>query len=736
MIGECVVVGGVRRSALISLSNLSDQRMRDAKSGEWWVLEPQRRIANNSVAYTEQPEVGQYMEEWMSLYASKSGERGIFNREAARIQAMKNERRKGNLSNGIEPRAIDFGTNPCVSGDTPILTSHGYYEISDLVDQPVQIWNGEQWSSVVPFSTGMNETVIVTFSDGTSLHCTPYHMFLVWDGWSRGGNERRVCAEDLRPGDKLTKYDMPFVNEGSDPNIDGYSQGFYAGDGNHGLNHSWLYEPKYSCAARLVGDIKKDGDRLRKRWTHGPMLDRRFVPVKATSAYCLEWLAGLLDSDGTVTKDKQGSGFQITSIDKTFLLHTQLMLTRLGIRAKVVRGHESREKDMPGGTYYCQKTWRLLIGNTDSAYLISKGLQLSRLEHDGQIPQRDARQFVRVISVYDAGPHETFCFTDSLANRGTFNGIVTGNCGEIILRPKQFCNLSTVVVRPDDNPDTLEEKVRLATILGTWQSTLTKFRYLTKKWQDNCEEERLLGVSMTGIMANPLLNGRSASGLGGTANLLLRLKEVAISTNKEWAERLGIPQSAAVTCIKPEGTSSQLVNTPSGMHTAFSKYYIRTVRQDAKDPLTQMMIDQGVPYEIDVMNKENVVFSFPAESPEGSVLRNDMSALEQLEHWKVFHDNWCEHNPSITVYVREKEWPSVGAWVWDNFDSAGGLAFLPHTDHTYKQAPYQEITKEKYQEVLAAMPEIDWSGLSKYESEDNTNNTRELACSAGICDII
>lgn len=417
MIGECVVVGGVRRSALISLSNLSDQRMRDAKSGEWWVLEPQRAIANNSVAYTETPEVGQWMEEWLSLYTSKSGERGIFNREAAREQAMKSGRRKGHYSNGSAPSPIDFGVNPC---------------------------------------------------------------------------------------------------------------------------------------------------------------------------------------------------------------------------------------------------------------------------------------------------------------------------GEIILRPKQFCNLSTIVVRPEDNVPELEEKVRMAAILGTWQSTLTDFRYLTKKWKDNCEEERLLGVSMTGIMTNCLLNGRGNERIG---ELLEHLKQIVVDTNKDWAERLGVPQSAASTCVKPEGTASQLALTTSGIHPAYSEHYIRRVRQDKKDPLTQMMIDQGFPHEEDTMNKENMVFSFPMQSPAEAVMRNDMTALEQLEHWRVFHDHWCEHNPSITVYIRDKEWPQVGAWVWDNFDSAGGLAFLPHTDHVYKQAPYEEINSDRYRETLADMPEVDWPQLSEYEREDTTAGHRELACAAGACEI-
>lgn len=416
IIGDCIVVGGVRRSALISLSNLSDQRMRDAKSGEWWHLEPQRRLANNSVAYTETPEVGQWMEEWMSLYRSKSGERGVFNREAAREQAMKNGRRQGYRANGVGDVPWDFGTNPC---------------------------------------------------------------------------------------------------------------------------------------------------------------------------------------------------------------------------------------------------------------------------------------------------------------------------GEIILRPMEFCNLTTTVITPGDTEETLEEKVRLATILGTWQSTLTDFRYIRTGWKKNCEEERLLGVSMTGVMSNHMLNAPRMA----TYELLDHLREVAVATNKEWADRLGIPQSAAVTCMKPEGTASQLVNGPSGMHPEYAAHYIRRVRQDRKDPLTQLMIDEGVPWEVDAMNPEGVVFSFPKQAPLGTKTRHDISAIEQLNHWLMFRNHWCEHNPSITVDVKEKEWPAVGAWVWDHFSDAGGLTFMPSSDHSYPQAPYEEITESQYEAEVEQMPEINWDRLSEYETEDNTTGSRELACTAGACTI-
>ena len=423
LIGECVVVGGVRRSALSSLSNLSDHRMRDAKSGEWSLLTPWRRISNNSVAYTETPEVGQFMEEWLALYASKSGERGIFNRAAAHAQAIKSGRRKGFISNGSGEVPIAFGSNPCF---------------------------------------------------------------------------------------------------------------------------------------------------------------------------------------------------------------------------------------------------------------------------------------------------------------------------EILLRPEQLCNLSTIIVREDDSVDDLEAKVRKAAILGTWQSCLTKFRYIRKAWRSNCEEERLLGVSMTNIMGNPMLAARHKGDWKRLPDLLEHLKEAAVATNKEWAERLGVPQSTAVTCVKPEGNATQLADVPgSGIHTGWSRHHIRRIRELTDGPVAKMLVETGFPHEVDVHNPSNLVFDFPKEVSENMVLRQDMTAIEQLEHWKVFQDRWCEHKPSITVYTREKEWPGVGGWVWDHFDQMSGVSFLPYSEHNYKQAPYEEITPAKYEELTDAMPgDFDMSKeLTQHEHTDQTTASHELACTAGHCEI-
>jgi ribonucleoside-triphosphate reductase len=309
----------------------------------------------------------------------------------------------------------------------------------------------------------------------------------------------------------------------------------------------------------------------------------------------------------------------------------------------------------------------------------------------------------------------------------------TNPCSEIILRDREFCNLSEVVVRPTDTRQSLLEKVRLATILGTFQSTLTNFKYVSAAWKKNCAEERLLGVSLTGIMDNPLTNGKEKN----LDNLLESLKAEAVAVNKEFAEKLGIPQSVAITCVKPSGTVSQLVDAASGIHARHNPYYIRTVRGDKKDPLTKMMTDFGFPVEDDVMNpSQTAVFSFPMKVGSGAVFRTDMTAIQQLELWLTYQKHWCEHKPSVTISVKEEEWMEVGAWVYKHFDFMSGVSFLPFSDHTYQQAPYQDTNKEGYEFLLKQMPkDVDWTKLSEYESQDMTVGSQELACAAGFCEI-
>lgn len=310
----------------------------------------------------------------------------------------------------------------------------------------------------------------------------------------------------------------------------------------------------------------------------------------------------------------------------------------------------------------------------------------------------------------------------------------TNPCGEILLRPNEFCNLTEVVIEASDTKETLLEKVRLATILGTWQSTLTNFKYIRKIWRDNCEEERLLGVSLTGIYGNKITatNGKALEAL------LDEMRDLSVSVNDKEARSLNINPSVSITCVKPSGTVSQLTGVSSGIHPWYSEYYIRSVRADNKDPLTQFLKDSGIPFEPDVMKPEaTTVFYFPIKAPKNAILTKDLTAIDHLEMWKTYRTHWTEHNPSVTVNVEEDEWMRVGAWVFDNFDSIGGVSFLPAVEHSYKQAPYQEVSKEEYESWTSKMPDsIRWDMLSLYETTDGTTGSQELSCVAGACEIV
>jgi ribonucleoside-diphosphate reductase alpha chain len=308
----------------------------------------------------------------------------------------------------------------------------------------------------------------------------------------------------------------------------------------------------------------------------------------------------------------------------------------------------------------------------------------------------------------------------------------TNPCSEIILRPNQFCNLTEVVVRADDTLATLKEKVKLAAIMGTLQATLTDFRYLRAVWKKNTEEEALLGVSLTGIMDHYLLGNYKSKDL---PRWLEEIKQVAIETNKVWADKLGINQSAAITCVKPSGTVSQLVNSASGIHPRFSEHYIRRVRADIKDPLCTWMQEQGYEWEIDQLNPSVAVFSFPVKAPKGAVTVDQVAAMDQLELWKVYQEHWCEHKPSITVYYSDEEFIEVGAWLYKYFDEVSGVSFLPRSEHTYAQAPYEAISEEFYDKMSASMPDVDWASMELYEATDTTEGQQTLACTGGACEL-
>jgi hypothetical protein len=356
-------------------------------------------------------------------------------------------------------------------------------------------------------------------------------------------------------------------------------------------------------------------------------------------------------------------------------------------------------------------------------------------------------QYATVVKIEEGETTDVYDLTVQDTHNFIADFVVVHNCSEIILRPNQFCNLSEVVVRPDDSLETLKEKVRIATILGTLQATLTDFRYLRAIWKKNTEEEALLGVSLTGIMDHPFLSGVSPRMpehiiisrqdpihyVYSLEGVLKELKEVAIETNKVWAEALGINQSTAITCVKPSGTVSQLVDSASGIHARFAPYYIRRVRADMRDPLCGVLEAAGVPSEFDVTSPTTKVFSFPKKAPEGAIYAKDETGMSQLRLWDTYQKHWCEHKPSITVYYRDKEFLEIGQWMYNNFDSVSGVSFLPYSEHTYEQAPYEEITEEEYNKMMEGFPtEFPWDIT---EASDQTEGAQTLACVGGSCEL-
>lgn len=431
----------------------------------------------------------------------------------------------------------------------------------------------------------------------------------------------------------------------------------------------------------------------------------------------------------TISKFKGATGRKLTSLEcHDLLCKIGEVVVVGGVRRSAMISlsdlEDDRMRSAKSGNWWEQNGHRALANN--SATYESKP---------------DIGQFLQEwTSLYNSHSGERGIFSrEASKNQAAKNGrrdsnydFGTNPCSEIILRPYQFCNLTEVVVRAEDDVSSLARKVRIATILGTFQSTLTHFPYLRKIWQKNTEEERLLGVSLTGILDNKWMGEVSDS----TAKALELLRQVAVDTNAEFAGTLGIPQSAAITCVKPSGTVSQLVNSASGIHARHSKYYIRRVRGDKKDPLTKFLTEAGVPTEDCVMRPDSTaVFSFPVKAPENATLRDELTAIQHLDLWLQYQRHWCEHKPSVTISVKEDEWMDVGAWTWRNFDEISGVSFLPWDGGTYRQAPYEECSKEQYEELLAKMPtSIDWNLLK--EEDDNVEGAQTLACASGWCEIV
>lgn len=657
----------VHNSACLSLSNLSDLRMRNAKSGEWWNIAPYRAYANNSIAYTEKPSMEIFMDEWVSLYKSKSGERGIFNRKAAQ-EVVK--------SIGRRDFSHDFGCNPCITADTWIATSRGYFQVSHLIDRKdfdvIVDGRPQKIESNGFFKTGVRQTFEIHLANGIKLRATEEHPIKTPNGFKP--------VKNLKPGQIICLS-------------------------NHEKYPVWIG----------FGQSYDDGLRFKINnctWT-GEM-----APEAQSSEFYRGFIENMFNNYATWDNVKKCIKMQF-NMYHPILPILQRMLLRCNVLSEAVNTNPNSSlinvlyvRDLVD----FRKKFNIKIPNMPAIPSNPPGFVKSYLT-----TVRSVKLDV-VESVYDV--------TVALVHEFCANGIQISNCSEIILRDCEFCNLTEVIIRPWDTEETIIKKVIIATILGTIQASWTDFNHISDDWKKNCVEEALLGVSLTGIMDNDITSKTSNK----LQNLLTKMRQIAIQTNAEWSDKLKINRSAAITTIKPSGTVSQLTNSASGIHTRYAKYYIRTVRGSLNDPLTQFMQKKGIPCEPDVMGSNTMVFSFPIKSPHTSRFRDDMPAIEQLEIWLFYQTYWTEHKPSVTIMVKEHEWLQVAAWVYDHFEKISGVSFLPYDTGVYQQAPYQEVTKEIYESALEKMPKsINWGELATFEKKSNVVQQREYACSGDLC---
>jgi ribonucleotide reductase alpha subunit len=771
-IAQIVIVGGVRRAATICLFDPDDMEMRRAKTGAWYNKNAHFAMANISAVFETKPQSLEFLDFWRDLIASYSGEPGILNRKALWEDAERIGR-KVKEENGNK---IPFGVNPCsLPAEQYILTSNGYRQISDLLSSPSQVLvGGKAYEATQFYQTGVKEVHDVRTIEGYTFAGTANHEYqLVDDSW--------VKLEDLKQGDKIKvhnhrDYKLDPVNQ--EDYDKGWLLGEVVGDGGHNPTKYHTYtafweQDKESLAPAAYNltrehfsvdsPIPRSGmcpskDGPYRCFSSGltsfaseyiTPKEKEVLPslMKQSTSFIRGFIAGYFDADGSVQGDlNKGISVRLGSISYTRLQAVQQMLVQFGVYSTIYKNRaDSGMRPLPngkGGTalYPCKENHELVISRDSVDHFYSfvgfrghKQKQLQELLSNRYRGAYKSKFYTTVEStalrgiepVYDARVDTVECFD--------CNGVYAHN-SEISLRPYEFCNLTGVVVRPEDTMDTLLDKIEVATILGTWQATISDFDYLRKIWTDNVREERLLGVCLSGIMDHPILSQITEE----SAEWFRVLRDYSWKINAEHAELLGIPKSASVTAIKPAGNSSQLYDTASGIHPRYAPYYIRTIRQSNGDPLTAFLKANGIPHEVSVQNPRDTVFSFPMAAPEGAITANQRTAIEQLDHWLHVKKNFTTHTVSCTIYVRENEWVEVGAWVYHNFDEITGLSFLPYDDHTYQQAPYQPITKEEYLEALSKMPaEIDWTLLAHFEKGvDTTSVSQEFACTSGGCELI
>jgi len=721
IISDCVLAGGIRRAALISLFDRNDNEMLTCKSGEWWNKHPYRARANNSAVLPRHISKKEFEEIFEVTKNSGSGEPGF------------------SWSDNM-----DIGTNPCVTGDTEILTKTGYKKIDKLIDKKITIWNGFEWSEVVPKITGKNQIILkINFSDGRELKCTPYHKFhLVTD--YRGGQTISE-AKDLKIGDKLIKNEFPVIEDGKEYVLDEmYTQGFYSADGVKNTNIIWLYEPKYCVEKFLVGravgkDLDNQFGTFRKHIKiEMELKEKEYVPFEANIKGRLAWLAGVLDGDGCELKE---GGFQIGSVDRNFLLDIQKLLSTCGVNSKVISAMPEGNRSLPNGRggyndYYCREGFRICVGAECVQNLKSLGLNCKRLEFN-KVPNRNASRFNQVVSIQELPGKESYvyCFNEPKRNLGCFNGVITGQCHEISLNSNQFCNLTTMNVTGVKNKSDFLKRCHAAALLGTLQAAYTDLPYLRPRWRETTEAEALLGCSMTGIADK---GGKlPAAWLREGTKLILEL-------NEKYAKKIGINPAARITAIKPEGSSSCVLGSSSGIHDRHSEYYFRRVRMNKEDALYRYL-NSVIPdlCEDDLFSSSGGIVTIPQQSPNEAITRETTSAIDLLKRAMFFNKNWIhpghrsgdnKNNVSLTVSVKENEWDKVCDFMYENRSFYSGISLLPFDGGSYQQAPFETIDKQTFLKYNAMIGKIDLKNV--IEDDDYTNKTETIACSGGACDIL
>jgi hypothetical protein len=717
-LANAVLAGGIRRSAMISLFDADNEEMLACKSGNWWETNPHFGRANNSaVLARHKMDKKSFLEIWKKVEHSGSGEPGLF------------------LTNNVE-----YGTNPCVIGDTEVLTKNGYKEIQSLINQKIDIWNGFEWSTVTPKITGYNQHVIkVTLSDGRELTSTDYHKWYLAEGYTNKSKE--VTTKDLKIGDKIIKYNFPIIKEGKQVNSKhAYTQGFISAEGMDDYKHFWLYEPKYICKDRL--DIRIEGPEFeningtkRKCIYYNDIYNEKsYVPFDWCLTSKIEWLAGLFDGDGTELVE---GGLQLCSTNLTFLKDLQKLLSTLGVNSKIVSGNQEGLRLMPDGKggekeYFCNTSYRICIGAVQMQELKTLGLACERLSFN-KSPQRDASQFVKIVKIEDAGYVDAvYCFNEPKRHYGVFNGILTGQCAEIALKANGFCNLTTINASNIESEKDLLIRVEAATFFGTLQAGFTDFHYLRSIWKKRAESEALLGVSMTGIASGDIFKYNIEK-----ASLHAKM------CNEMFSKIININKAARICTIKPEGTASLVIGTSSGIHDWHDKFYIRRMQIIKSDNLYKYLI-KVIPELIKDYEAipNTAVLEIPIKAPSDALLRNQTTAISLLERVKLFHEKWIKpshnkgdntHNVSATISIKEHEWNKVGEWMWNNRNSYTGLSVLPYDGGTYYQAPFETINEEKYNEMIKYLRPIDLTQV--LEIDDNTTLAEELACAGGSCEI-